>query len=499
MLAIDTVNNRTTNRIGLVIFILLFLSYCYFHQNPWNWNSIPRVALGISLVEDGSVNINKFYRATGDKALYKDNYYSDKAPGMTFTALPAIAATMLYFKSGQKDYSWVNESGSISAPFIFVTQVATIFTSGLLTALAALVLYFVAIRLGAGIVGATFGALAFGLATPAWGWATAFFGHAAAASCLFLGFAAILYLLNSSSTKKKEIALGFAAGALLSWAVVIEYTSAPASAIIAIYGLVSAWRWERDRFIRVLSWSIAGATLFILPLLIYNYVVYEDFFTSGYRYHTTFPGTKEGFYGIESPRLRIVGRLLLGVKRGIFWLSPLLLLVPYALYRQWKIPGHKGLTMTIIAVTLYYLLWNSGYVYWTGGSTTGPRFLTPILPFICLSLAMLWSYAGKYLKIGLIFLFIVSFFISLMSVSVSMMPLGNSKPNIVLEYLLPQFLEATKLKTSLLVRMISQSYQGSSQIHLFPLYIMLVLGFIYILWQLKKYRNKATAESVEYS
>lgn len=442
------------------------------------------------MVEDGSLHINKFHLASGDKAYYKSDYYSDKAPGMTFSALPAIKASIIYLDSTLEDYNWVNKRGNITSAFIFVTQIATIATSGLMTALTALALYFVAIRLGAGLGGATFGALAYGLATPAWGWATAFFGHASAAACLFLGLASILYMLILPSARIRDVVLGFVSGALLSWAVVIENTSAPASAIIAIYALVNARQWERERFVRVFLSALAGAVLFILPLLIYNYSIYENLFSTGYGNLLSFPGMKQGFYGISTPKVEIFVRLLVGIQNGLLWFSPLLLFVPVAVFRQWKTPTQKGLAITIIAVTLYYFLWNSGYAYWTGGGSTGPRFLTPILPFVCLSLALLWAKSGNILKSGLFLLFAVSFLISLMSVSVSMVVPYVPKVHILAEEIIPKFFEASHLKTSLIVRLIAPSYDGRSHMNLVPFYLILAVGFIYILWELHKYHAR---------
>ncbi len=490
---IDTEQNKIKNRIGITIFVLLFFSYCYFLQNPRNANTLPRIALGISLIENGSLNINKFHKNTHDKAYYKGNYYSDKAPGLAFSAIPAIAASKLYLDSAKGDYKWLKQEGGISSAFVFVTQFATIATSGFMTALAALALYFVAIRWGAGLGGATFGALAYGLATPAWGWATFFFGHASAAACLFLGLVSIMYLLDLPSAKRRDVVLGFVSGALLSWAVVIEYATAPASAVIAIYGLASALRWERGRFIRVFLSAFAGAVLFILPLLIYHYAAYENIFTSGYGYTVFHPGQKEGFYGIRLPGVGVLVRLLVGIQKGILWFSPLLLFVPLALYKLWKTPGKKGLVITIIAVSSYYFLMNSGYAYWTGGGSTGPRHITPILPFICLPLAFLWTKAGKKLKLGLLIFFAISFLISLMSVSVSMQ-IGYSwhRTHLVTEYIIPKFIEASQLKTSLIVRLISPSYIGNSHLDLLPLYIVLALGGLYILWELKNFQRKSS-------
>jgi len=59
-------------------------------HNPWSANSRTRMALALSLIEDGSVNINKYEQITIDKSFYYGSYYADKAPGYTFTAMPAV-------------------------------------------------------------------------------------------------------------------------------------------------------------------------------------------------------------------------------------------------------------------------------------------------------------------------------------------------------------------------------------------------------------------------
>jgi hypothetical protein len=473
----------------MTIFVMLFISYCYFLQNTWNWNSVPRIAMGISLTEENVFNINKFKQTTGDKAYYKGNYYSDKAPGMTFTALPLIAATKLLLDAAHIDYRWVNGNNRIAPSFSLVTQVSTIFTSGLFTALAAVVLFFVTIQLGAGLGGATFGALTFGLATQAWGWATTFFGHSLAASTLFMGLASVIFLLCSNS-RKRDMVIGFTAGALLSWAVVVDYTSAPVSVLIAVYGVISARKWDSRRLKTVLLSAVAGGIIFILPLPLYNYAVYGDIFSTGYSHLIAFPGMKEGLFGINVPKWDILAKLLLDSNKGIIWFSPILILTPYAIYKQWKTPGQKGLAITIGLISVYYLIWTSGFTYWSGGGSTGVRYLTPMLPFLCLSLALLWENVGRVFKIVLVFLFGISFLISLMCVSVSMFILRDVNGNIISEYIFPKFLEAQNLKTSMILRFISHSLDGSSHWHLLPLYIILVTGFIYVLWEIHRSKNK---------
>ena len=86
-------DRKTAMSIAAALFIMLYISYCYFLQNPYNWNSVPRIALALSVIENGTLDITEYKPATGDIAIYKGKLYSDKAPGMSFMAIPFIAVT----------------------------------------------------------------------------------------------------------------------------------------------------------------------------------------------------------------------------------------------------------------------------------------------------------------------------------------------------------------------------------------------------------------------
>jgi hypothetical protein len=51
-----------------------------------------------------------------------------------------------------------------------------------------------------------------------------------------------------------------------------------------------------------------------------------------------------------------------------------------------------------LAVIGYYFLLNASYFYWDGGSSTGPRHVTPALPFMVLPLLWFWIAAGPWLR-----------------------------------------------------------------------------------------------------
>ena len=90
--------------------------------------------------------------------------------------------------------------------------------------------------------------------------------------------------------------------------------------------------------------------------------------------------------GLMRPDLAKVRELLWGERRGLLWFAPILALTPVglillALKRRWALAG--SITLLLAAIFLV----NLSYPEWTGGWTTGPRLLVPLLPFACLAIA----------------------------------------------------------------------------------------------------------------
>ena len=444
---LENTKNNVEFKIGLTLFFILIISYAYFEQPYWNWGVVSRISLSLSLMEDGTVTINKFHTHTGDKAKYKGNYYSDKAPGLSFTALPLVAVSKMLLRLYGATPHWNN--GELNSQFRFILFFCTVFTSGLFTAIAALLIYFVSLRIGTSITGAVFAMLSFGLGSLAWGWATAFLGHAMAGSCLFIAFVIIILLNQIAAHKQRDMLLGFLAGAVLSWAVVVEYTSAIPSAIIMLFGILKAKKWDKKRAARVLLSATTGCTVFVTPLFIYNFLAFDSPFVLGYSYTALdeFSAMKDGFFGFAYPRFQVLFMILFSPYRGIIWFSPILIIAPIGIYYLWRRFGFGDIAFTITLIVVYYLLLNSAFHFWEGGWSTGPRYIIPMLPFLCMSLSIIWTDAGLVWKRALIGLFFLSFGISLICVSVSIFSPDNFQ-NPLFDYLIPRFIDG-KLTCSL--------------------------------------------------
>ena len=170
----EGLSNRMT---ALGIFLLSFAAFSWLApQGPGDAQVVTRLGLTLSIVESGRLDIDRFADRTIDKAVVKGHCYDDKVPGLSFLAIPVVAATALV----------INVTGGAvdsnkPADFARFAKVASIAVNGLISALAAAVLFLTAIRLGATRTGALFAAGALAFATPFFGWSMAFLAQIAIA------------------------------------------------------------------------------------------------------------------------------------------------------------------------------------------------------------------------------------------------------------------------------------------------------------------------------
>ena len=234
--------------------------------------------------------------------------------------------------------------------------------------------------------------------------------------------------------------------------------------------------------------------MFLAPLIIYNYQIPGKPFGSLYAHTVYIPLMDGRFFGLAYPELSVFVKLLFDGRHGILWFSPLLILAPWAIFKLWRSPGQKPLAVMTVLIPIYYLLLNSSFIHWAGGESTTPRYLTPMLPFLCLPLALLWRGAGKILRPALLILLTASVLISLMSVSVSMLHGQQASGNIVLTYLLPKFLEGQTqwLSLPMMLLYFSPELSGyNKQILLAPLYLIMAVCLFFIYRNVKKSGREA--------
>jgi 4-amino-4-deoxy-L-arabinose transferase-like glycosyltransferase len=389
-----------------------FLSFIYFYEGG-GWNQNSRFDLLRAIVERHTLQIDAYHENTGDKAHYRGHYYSDKAPGLVFLAVPfavvarpAMRAVGLDPESSRGEYalSYVVTAGAVALP----------------AALAGVCLFFLGLRFGADTTGASFAAAAMSVCTPMLAYASLFWAHALVGACLVWALAAALKLSDSKSARTEflwALAVGLAAG----WATVTEYPAAPASAMLALLALAQAWPRGTAARWRVVAGVGAGAAICLIVLLSYLHAAFGAFRPS-YSYYDPSSFSfmqQQGYMGLTYPHPDRLLKILFGCSRGLFFASPVLLAAPHGLWRLWKEKRFSGAALVAAGIVTYYFLFNASFYWWKAGLTFGPRYAGAAIPLLCLGLAVSWSRASLAWRWVIVALACCSVFVALMVVSTS--------------------------------------------------------------------------------
>ncbi len=362
-----------------VIFAALLLTYGYFYNAP-GWNGNSRMDLVRAIVEDHTTRIDRFHLNTGDKALFEGHYYSDKAPGVSFLAVPAYAVYFgwLNVRLGEEEAQWQADKSPLICLFI-----STLSAIALPSAIAVAFFFVVATAFEAARPKVLFATAVFGLGSLAFPYSTVLFSHQLTGALLFISFGLLIIEHRRARSLRLPwrrwplILSGLAAG----YAVITEFT---AMGPLLMIGLYIVWvAPSRRAAIPFVGGALLPATL----LIAYNWASFGGPFALGYS-HLAQPQfvaeMGQGFFGITYPKPRVVFELLLGSHRGLLPLSPVLALSVFGLRRMWVDKILRPELVLCTAIVAYFLLLTASYNEWAGGDAVGPRYLVPTMPFLSL-------------------------------------------------------------------------------------------------------------------
>jgi hypothetical protein len=352
------VSPRATLRAA--IFGVVALSSLYFVQGG-GWNQNSRYDLTRALVEDGSLQIDRFAHNTRDKSVRDGHFYSDKAPGLSFAAAPIFALVRLVAPSNAERAPTPGELHALTWPLV-----------GLGTALTAVLLAELMQSFGIGAVAATLAALGWALGTHAAGYATLFVAHQFVATLLVASFA-LLWFARARPAPRRG-AMYVAAGFVAAWAAISEYPVAPLC--VGLFACACALGRMRGAAL-----FVAGAIAPLALLAAYNDAAFGAPWRLGYGTLASahFGGLmSRGVFGVGLPDPLVLVAIVGGEYRGLLPLAPFLILA---------VPGLSALARRERSVAFggtiafaYGLLLTSGYAVWDGGAALGPRHLLPMLP-----------------------------------------------------------------------------------------------------------------------
>jgi hypothetical protein len=375
---------KRPKREALLLGLILLLCFAYFRPyGDANQNS--RLDLVRAIVEKHTTEIDEYASNTIDYATFNGHIYSDKAPGLAFAAIPAYAATdaLLRLPALQGVVRRVadrlgfdNESAGDAADAGDRVRVAAgrsvviFFLIMLPSALLGAALHGLLGQLGLPVLVRLATPLISGLATIAFPFTLRFFAHQFVAILLFAAFYLAFLIKQRRMGERALIPIGF----LLGWAVISEYPAVLIAGAVALYALIAA---PSKR------WALGGLVAGLPPVVmlgVYNAVTFGSPVALGYAY-SVWDVQHVGFLGVSVPTLEGAWGITFSPYRGLFFLSPVLLLAIPGFVRLWKSGQTRAEALLCGWALVSFLLFNASSVAWAGGWAVGPRYVVPMLPF----------------------------------------------------------------------------------------------------------------------
>jgi hypothetical protein len=311
----------------------------------------------------------------GRREFREEHYYPSKAPLLAVVAVPVYAALKAFRQP-------VPETALVFFGRLFCTILPAALS---LIPLRRFLRAYVEPPIANAVVAT------YALGSLAFSYSELFMSHQTTAVLLFLCF----YVLWRIGRREWPVAGYLLAGAFAGLSVAAEYTGALALPPLAVYALATAPSGARGRGAAI-ALGLLGLTPFAGLLGWYHQAAFGDPFQSGYRYlnDAGYQSWHEGgFLGIKLPDPKALLLSFFSPLRGLFVLSPFLMLALPGLAPRFWLPDRRrelALTLGLLALYTYF---TSSFSYESWGWTTGPRHLTPLIPFLLLPIALVLQVA----------------------------------------------------------------------------------------------------------
>lgn len=347
----------------LVAIAVAYLYVFPYYPRLHSANELPRVYLVQAMVDDDTFAIDRGvarWGATADVSPSNGHLYSNKAPGSSLLAAPAYAAARL-----------------VTAPDIgFVLWLCRIVT-GVIPTLIALAMLRRFLERYADPTSCTVVVVAYALGSMAMTYSILYIAHQLAAVCLLISW---ILAWDHAERRRGVIAL-WGAGLLAGCAPLVDYQAAFAVPPLLVATAVKL----RDRSAREWVIALSGAALAaVVPvgaLLAYHAVCFGSPFRTGYDASTTFAHFHQhGFLGLTRPMWPAFMGSMLSPDNGLFVLMPWLVLAFPGGIVLWR-RGERVLPLTGAAIAAIFIAFVSSVLFWRGGWSVGPRYVTEMLPF----------------------------------------------------------------------------------------------------------------------
>jgi hypothetical protein len=384
------------HKIEIMLFLLLLGMYAYTFPRWADPNQNSRLNMVVAVVEDNTFRIDPYVSNTVDYAKVGDHYYSDKAPGTAFLGIPVYAVMKVFLDlpvmNGIMDalannaafQATLNEEGTgilaQKVRFAIAQVVLAFLFAAVPSAFIGLLIYKFVEAITTVLWIRVAVVLIYGLLTPVFAYAGAFYGHQLSSALIFGGF----YFAWRYGTQF-TVAMAIVSGVFLAFSVVTEYPAALTAGIVFLY---LGYRLYQNQNIARLGWVVGSGLLVAAGWMLYNNAIFGGPLKLGYEFSelwTDQHGT--GFMSLTIPHWSAVWGITFSPFRGLFFYSPVLLLALPGFYFWWRSGLYRLEWVVALLSSSVIFLFNAASIMWWGGFAIGPRYLLPALPFMALPLA----------------------------------------------------------------------------------------------------------------
>lgn len=437
-----------TKRRELLLFVLLLFSFSYFFPRWASWGQNSRMDLVMAVVDKGTLSIDDYHENTGDAALFEGHYYTEKSIGPSLLAipfyqvfkvltnLPPIAELMTRLASSRALQTTLLEGGTGLTSDKLYFAMALTFVTFFVICIPSTILVLLFYRfLGDFLYDERqrlFLTLAFALCTMVFPYSNMFFQHQLGSCALFSAF----YMLYNMRRGMLSWRWLWVVGLLFSLALITEYPTVLIAAVLFVYAVY----FLPDK--RQLFWMFVGGAPLILVMAAYNYAIFRTPLPLGYLYDPNYTEWHHtGLVTVTYPKLDVLWNITFSPYRGVFFLSPFLLLAVPGFIYFWRVKKHRPEFFVSLINVVSFLMFNASSVVWWGGFAVGPRYLIPMLPYLTFSISFFLAKVGRIvwaqvLTYGLV---IVSGLV-VWTETVSGQSFPDFTPNPLFDYSLPRFL-----------------------------------------------------------
>ena len=349
----------TARRAGLLVFAFSLSLYVATSGGSMATDTMS-YEVAKNIVEHGSVAMSYNVHDMEAHCGVDGRYYSPYGIGHPIYGIP-------FYLVGRTIEQW---SGfSTAKPEIF-RKAAFVLGSAIAAALTVWIAFWFALRVGGDVKDATYSALTLGFATLLWPYAKFGFNAPLATLCGLAGTYATWAGVRSGRSGMQWLGGAGFAGALF-----VKHELVLVAVPLAVWVAFGS----RDRPLVIKGLLRLGLPIAIAAVvtLIYNDVRFENPLDTGYlRDQTVIPGSI--WIGIPG--------LLVSPGRSLFLYSPIALVGLGALARLWR--SDRATALLFAGILGILLLFYGSLGFWDADRSYGPRYLVPVLPYLCISLSL---------------------------------------------------------------------------------------------------------------